>query len=966
LQEISIESLFNFIHESALPGVWSKGVALSRSANIVIDHCAPAEVKLRVVSREKSVHPQVTLWPEDEDAYCDCEDRNDPCIHIVASVVGIKNNTIEIKKPHTKQIVYKLSSQDQRLYVDRYLRTADDKEELLVESLVAYVGGVQSGRIVSVPVAASQDDYKIDRILSSFQSNRGPINSLAKAHLLAALENADVILDQLPVKTSGKTFPIVFRLVDCDQGFLLKPDPSLKNAKFFEGGLIFHANCLSPLSRDVPPDFQETYIPFCDRDRLVKEIIPELQERFTVILESTKLPEIILEKPRAVIHLEKLEGSTLIVHPKIVYGNPVFAEVINDTLLSNSTSKTVQRDHFTEIELLRNLRETYNLIPGHISKVTGSEAVTFIDSIKDIEISGSDPSHLFSRTELSPDIDISPDGLFSAQFCCSSATDGQVPFENVFKAFQNGDKYLQMSPGLWGQIPESWLQKYADQVVHLLNSKNTKGELPKYHLLQLVSMYEEQNQKLPDYLEKFKKLLDDFEGIPLASLPVDLTLSLRSYQKTGINWLQFMRQLDCGAMLADDMGLGKTVQTLCAISGRTLVIAPTSVLDSWNQQIKDYRPSLHVCLYHGADRRLCKDADVTLTSYGILKLDTEKLGSENWKTIVLDEAQVIRNPDSQVAQAVHSLKAPFRLALSGTPIENRIEDLWSQFHFLNPGLLGDKNAFIANFSNHTQTVQLRNLVRPFILRRLKKDVAKELPAKTEVILHNDLDEEELELYNSLLTATKAQVLTLLNKTGNIFGVLELLLRLRQTCCHPALVPGGTDIFQKTSSSKIDLLLATLETSLALGHRALVFSQWTSLLDLIEPLLAEKSITYSRLDGSTRNRDQVISEFQKPDGPNLMLISLKAGGLGITLTAADHVFIMDPWWNPAVEEQASDRAHRLGQTNPVLVHKLVAKNTIEEKVIQLQRAKQELAKSVLSEEALAAVITREDILNLLNT
>jgi SNF2 family DNA or RNA helicase len=417
--------------------------------------------------------------------------------------------------------------------------------------------------------------------------------------------------------------------------------------------------------------------------------------------------------------------------------------------------------------------------------------------------------------------------------------------------------------------------------------------------------------------------------------------------------------------MADDMGLGKTLQALCMVRGRTLVVAPTSVLHTWREQVQRFRPALTVQVYHGTQRRIDPDVDITITSYAVMRIDVELLRDQGWDLIILDEAQSIRNPDSQVARAAYTLKAQSKLTLSGTPVENSLHDLWSQFHFLNPGLLGSRRQFEEGIARRVkegdrQAVQrLRAKVLPFTLRRLKREVAKELPPKTEVVLRCELDAQERAVYEALLGATRAEVAALLTPTQGIFTILEALLRLRQACCHTALLPGQ----QAVTSSKVELLLESLTTSIEQEHRALVFSQWTSLLDLVEPHLRERGITFGRIDGSTTNRQKIVDAFQRPDGAHVLLLSLKAGGLGLTLTAADHVYIVDPWWNPAVEEQAADRAYRIGQENPVIVHRLVAQNTIEERVLLLQERKRALLTAAVGTSGQVS-LSRDEVMELL--
>jgi len=414
------------------------------------------------------------------------------------------------------------------------------------------------------------------------------------------------------------------------------------------------------------------------------------------------------------------------------------------------------------------------------------------------------------------------------------------------------------------------------------------------------------------------------------------------------------------------MGLGKTLQTLCVLQGRTLVVAPTSVLHHWADELHRFRPGLRVAMYHGPQRTLTATTDVTLTTYAILRLDADMLAWETWDTVVLDEAQVIKNPDSQVARAAYSLRANFRLALTGTPIENRLDELWSQFHFLNRGLLGGRQAFQERYARPIANGQpgaaasLREKLQPFVLRRRKREVAPELPPRTDVVLHCLLSDSERVVYDTVRAATLANVVALLNAGGSVLAALEALLRLRQACCHPGLLPGQT----ASTSTKLTVLLERLEEAVADGHKALVFSQWTALLDRIEPHLRVARMPFTRLDGTTRDRASVVRHFQDEAGPPIMLVSLRAGGTGLNLTAADHIFILDPWWNPAVEDQAADRAHRIGQTRPVLVYRLVTQDTVEERILALQDRKRALADAALGGADRAAALTREELLTLL--
>ena len=493
------------------------------------------------------------------------------------------------------------------------------------------------------------------------------------------------------------------------------------------------------------------------------------------------------------------------------------------------------------------------------------------------------------------------------------------------------------------------------------------GRLPASALPDLARLCEALEVDSPPGFERLRTLLEGFEGIPQAPLPNDLQAELRHYQRLGVNWLAFLRSAGLGALLADDMGLGKTLQALCALQGRSLVVAPTSVVHNWSAELRRFRPSLRCNLYHGPKRELDTDADVTLTTYALLRIDADKLGAVSWDTLVLDEAQAIKNPDSQVAQAAFGMQASFRIAMTGTPVENRLDELWSQFHAINRGLLGSREDFRDRVVRPIldgapgAASRLRERIRPFVLRRRKAEVAPELPPRTDMVVRCELEDDERALYESIRAATVPEVVQKLRAGGNVMAALEALLRLRQASCHPSLLPGQ----QVEDSSKLALLLEMLERVRDGGHKALVFSQWTSMLDLVEPRLERAAIAFTRLDGSTRDRQGVVNAFQREDGPPVMLVSLKAGGTGLNLTAADHVFMMDPWWNPAVEDQAADRTHRIGQQRPVMVYKLVAKDTVEERIIELQEQKRSLAEAALEGGEVATSLTRDDLLTLLS-
>ncbi|MCA9691553.1 MAG: DEAD/DEAH box helicase, partial [Myxococcales bacterium] len=655
-----------------------------------------------------------------------------------------------------------------------------------------------------------------------------------------------------------------------------------------------------------------------------------------------------------------------------------------------------RRDHQAERSFKSKLHAALGLVPGQRSHFTGSEAVRLVERLQSYggELRGEGP-RAFRRVEgLTPKLSIGPGGVALRLLPAGDddAIDGEVgevgergdfalalselraaapssvDTARAVEAWRRGESMVPLLDGGWAPLPVDWFERHGEDIAFLLAARDDDGKLAAWATPTLARLCEALNEPPPPELDALAQLVDGFTQVPPAALPEDLTATLRDYQRRGVDWLAFLREAGLGAMLADDMGLGKTLQALCVIRGRTLIVTPTSVLHGWASELARFRPGVDVHLYHGPRRALVDDdgPSVTLTTYAVLRLDVELLADHRWDTVILDESQVIKNPESQVAQAAFRLEARFRVALTGTPVENRLEELWSQFHYLNRGLLGGRREFQDLYARpiaaglHGAAARLRERIRPFLLRRRKQEVARELPPRTEVVLRCELDPEERRLYDAIRAATREEVVARLQAGGGVLQALEALLRMRQAACHRGLVPGQ----DATRSSKVDLLIETLEEVVAEGHKALVFSQWTGLLDKIEPALAAASLRYTRLDGSTRDRGAVVREFQDPDGPPVLLISLKAGGVGLNLTAADHVFLLDPWWNPATEDQAADRAHRIGQTRPVLIHRLVAEETVEERILELQLHKRALADAALEGADQAATLTRDDLLALL--
>jgi SNF2 family DNA or RNA helicase len=446
------------------------------------------------------------------------------------------------------------------------------------------------------------------------------------------------------------------------------------------------------------------------------------------------------------------------------------------------------------------------------------------------------------------------------------------------------------------------------------------------------------------------------EKIP-AQVPRSLWNQLRDYQKQGVYWLS--QQNTAGAILADDMGLGKTVQTLAVVQSPALIVAPTSLLHNWKDEAAKFRPDLRVNVFHGTNRAWDATADLTITSYGILRSDLNTFVEESrdrpWQMMALDEAHQIRNQETLAAQSAYRVPAAMKVALTGTPVQNKRSDLYSLFEFISPGLF------------RSESEMKPELVSPFVLRRKKDEVLKELPPKTQMLHEIELREAERGRYQSVWAAAKAQIVGQLaqGEKANPLSMFEALLRARQACDHTGLF---LESDWQLKSSKLNYLMQMVRELTEAGHSVLVYSQWTKFLDRIEVELngssSGSSMPYERLDGSTTNRAQVVRDFQNASEAKVFLLSLHAGGVGLNLTRASHVIFCDPWWNPFVELQAEDRAYRMGQEKPVTIHRLICADTVEEKLIRIQKQKMMDAKGAIGAEMPAIAFTENDLMELL--
>ncbi len=550
----------------------------------------------------------------------------------------------------------------------------------------------------------------------------------------------------------------------------------------------------------------------------------------------------------------------------------------------------------------------------------------------------------------------------------------------LLEALRRGESLVQLDDGTYGVLPERWLERMGllaglgtPQEGHIRFRPSQAGLLDALLASQPEALCDET-------FARVRQELNQFQGIHPASQPAGFEGRLRDYQREGLGWMEFLRRFSFGGCLADDMGVGKTAQVLALLQtrraaraggnplGPSLIVVPRSLIFNWKQEAARFTPHLRLLDYTGLarDRNALADYDVILTTYGTLRRDVVHLHDVEFDYVVLDEAQAIKNSATEAAKAVRLLRGGHRLALSGTPVENHLGELWSLFEFLNPGMLGRASVFkltsgaARNPEEETRRL-LAHALRPFILRRTKAQVAPELPLKTEQTVYCEMESSQRKLYNELRQHYRDTLLERIKKEGlakSKIQVLEALLRLRQAACHPGLIDKQRC---PERSAKLDMLLEQLREVLDEGHKALVFSQFTSLLAIVRDRLDNKGITYEYLDGSTRDRQARVERFQKEAACPLFLVSLKAGGLGLNLTAAEYVFLLDPWWNPAVEAQAIDRAHRIGQTQQVFAYRLITRDTVEEKVLELQKTKRDLAAAIISEDNnLLRDLRREDL------
>ncbi len=565
--------------------------------------------------------------------------------------------------------------------------------------------------------------------------------------------------------------------------------------------------------------------------------------------------------------------------------------------------------------------------------------------------------------------------------------DGQnLPLERIWKAWARGRRYVQLKDGSYTSLPESWLEKLAHklQALGFDPTKPPKRQFKQFEAPVLDSLLEDlPGAETDSFWNSLRDKVRNFTEVAPVQTPEGLAATLRNYQLQGISYLNFLSDYGFGGILADEMGLGKTIQTLAFLQhmvnagckGPNLIVVPTSVLPNWDREAEKFVPHLKRLIIYGTRRegmfRKVADSDLVITTFALLRRDLEELEKHYFNSVILDEAQNIKNPNTITARSVRSIKSRMRLCLSGTPIENNLFELWSLFEFLMPGFLGSQHAFQRGVvkpirDGDGETLEyLRSRVKPFILRRTKAEVAKDLPPKIESVTYCAMAEEQAELYATLTRKLREQVLADVESKGmakSQMSILDALLKLRQICCHPRLLKLDMPGFSVGGlpSGKFEAFKDMISDIVEGGHKVLVFSQFVQMLQIIRGWLQMADIPFCYLDGASKDRLDQVDRFNNSPEIPIFLISLKAGGTGLNLTSADYVIHYDPWWNPAVESQATDRTHRIGQTRQVFSYKLICQNSVEEKILKLQEMKRGVAEAVIPGQDTWKSLTREDL------
>ncbi len=736
----------------------------------------------------------------------------------------------------------------------------------------------------------------------------------------------------------------------------------------------------------------------------LQQFILPLSKEYDVHFGNLQKEEVKDIRPEAKILLKE-KGDYLVFQPIFTYkGYEVKSSdkekiilPLADKLLVIQRNLELEKEFVQKIEALHShfIRPAENdtLALKGIDALKNNWFFLFVDAVKEMNIPvfGFDALKSFRFNTAKPSTKIyisSHTDWFDAKVEISFG-EQKITVADVKKALANKQQYVQLQDGTLGILPEEWIKKYS-LLFRVGEGKASYMKLSKYHFSVIEELYNERNEEelFIQLEEKYEKLKGN-HSIKQIEAPKHLQNILRPYQESGFHWLNYLREVQWGGILADDMGLGKTIQALSFLhhlkkeqgSLKALVVCPTTLMFNWQNEIKKFTPTLTYYTHHGGGRikeSLSRDhIDVIITTYGTLRSDIKQFVEVPFDYVVLDESQAIKNPGSKVARAACLLRAKNRLCLSGTPLQNNTFDIFAQMNFLNPGMLGSVEFFkqefaipIDKFGEKEQKDHLRKLLYPFILRRTKEQVAKDLPEKQEMVLFCEMGDEQRSIYDAYRNDYRDKILGVVENQGiqkSQLTILQGLMKLRQICDSPSIMsekatPGNVPEKFPNVSVKLEELGREITENIS-NHKALIFSQFLGMLALIKEKMKELGVNYEYFDGSTSaaDREKAINRFQNDEECRVFLISLKAGGVGLNLTAADYVYIVDPWWNPAVEQQAIDRTHRIGQTKNVFAYRMICTDTVEDKILKLQERKRALARDLIADdESFVKSLTKEDV------
>jgi SNF2 family DNA or RNA helicase len=722
-----------------------------------------------------------------------------------------------------------------------------------------------------------------------------------------------------------------------------------------------------------------------------------LSKRYTVEFDPSLISSYKDGEPEKKLLLQE-KGDYLVFQPAFTYKGFEIRPGDKDEIIIPDGDKVmiVHRDKTAEKQFIEKLEAlhsnfikpegSHNLVLKGVDVLKNNWFFLFVDAMKEMKVPvfGFEALKNFRFNTAKPQTKIfisSNTDWFDAKVDILFG-DQKVTIAEVKKALTNKQQFVQLNDGTLGILPEEWIKKYS-LLFRVGEGKQENLKLSQYHMSVIDELHQNRNEEeLFIQLEQKYDRLRDFKNISEIDPPEHLRPILRPYQAFGFQWLNYLSEVKWGGILADDMGLGKTVQALSFLHHykvtneklTALVVCPTTLMFNWENEIKKFTPALTYHIHHGGDRTRLKDIlkqhNVIITTYGTLRSDIKLMVEIEFDYVVLDESQAIKNPASKVTRAAGLLRSKNRLCMSGTPLQNNTFDIYAQMNFLNPGMLGSleffRNEFaipIDKFGEKDQKDHLRKLLFPFILRRTKEQVAKDLPEKIETILFCEMEDEQRKIYDAYRNDFRDKILGTIEEQGiqrSQLTILQGLMKLRQICDSPAIL-NETEKFEN-HSIKLEELTREITENIS-NHKALVFSQFLGMLALIKEKLKELEVPFEYFDGSTTaiDREKAIQNFQNNTECRVFLISLKAGGVGLNLTAADYVYIVDPWWNPAVEQQAIDRTHRIGQTKNIFAYRMICKDTIEDKILQLQDRKRTLARDLIADdEGFVKSLTRADV------